>query len=104
MNGLLEFRVSPFDVTPSAYNNGTITATPFDASANDVIGAAFKVRTLNSALYATGLTEGEMISLYNMTGQRIYNAIATSGDVVVPLPAKGVYIIIHNGQTVKTVN
>ena len=104
VNGLLEFRVSPSDVSPSAYSDGVITATPYDATANDVIDAPFKVWTHNSNLYATGLTEGEMISVYNMTGQRIYNAIATSGEVVIPLPAKGVYIIIHNSQTIKTVN
>jgi hypothetical protein len=105
VNGLFEFRVSPSGVTPPAYNDGAITATPFDATANDLIGATtLTATTLNGALHLRGLTVGGMISVYNTTGQRIYNAIATSGDVVFPLPARGVYIIIHNGQTVKTVN
>jgi len=57
----------------------------------------------NGVLYVTGLTPGEQWRVYNMTGVLIYTGIAVEPHGRASLPERGIYIIISNGKTVKTV-
>jgi len=100
VNGQFEFRVSLPDVNGSAYNDGAITATPV---ANEII-ATFRAWTVGGTLHLAGLTEGKTVSVYNVVGLTIYTVVATSGETNIPLPARGIYIVIHNGKTLKATN
>ena len=102
VNGWMEFRVSPSDVSPSAYNNGDITATPFDATVNETIGATdLTATTLNGTLCVRGLTVGQPMSVYNLSGTLVYRAVATAPETKTILPACGIYIIRSDDRTLK---
>jgi hypothetical protein len=60
----------------------------------------------NGMLYISGLTAGETFSVYNLTGTLIYTSPNPSerGEIAVPLPQRGVYIIRSGDKTVKAVN
>ena len=102
VNGLFEFRVSPSDVSPSAYNECAITATPFDDTANDVIGATvLTASVLDGTLHVGGLTSGELWSVYNLSGTLVYRTVATASEAQIRLPGRGVYVVVSGNETVK---
>jgi len=57
----------------------------------------------NGNLHITGLTAGEMLSMYNTMGMPVYQRVVTSGEVNIPLNTQGVYIIHHDNRRVKVV-
>jgi len=54
-------------------------------------------------LHLTGLTAGETINIYNVSGALVYQSIATSDNANIPLNVKGVYIVKVGNRTVKVV-
>jgi hypothetical protein len=106
VNGRFEFRVTPPDVIPSAYNSGTITASPVSNDSPFEGGRGMlKAWTQNGVLYVSGLTPGAKWSVYNIVGTLIYTGIATSETDNYPsLQERGIYIVVSNGKTVKIVN
>ena len=105
-NGFFEFRVSPPNLS-SAYADGTITATPFDPTSNEklkVENGKLKVWTGNGTLHVEGITSGEMLNIYSVTGLLVYRNIIPSETADIPLAAKGIYFVRHGSQTVKIIN
>ena len=77
-----------------------------DTGNEAVLPPTLKAWTVGGALYADGLTAGETLSVYSLTGVLIYSGVAddTGTQRIASLPARGVYIIRHAGQTAKAVN
>ena len=59
--------------------------------------------THDGVLYISGLTQGKPLHIYNIFGQLVYQATVVSDKAAIPLPARGLYIIQTNNQTLKTV-
>jgi len=111
INGKFEFRVTPPNTRTSAYNDGIITATPFDATSNeltDYISTSLndRARTIkawvqNGVLYVSGLSPGKPWSIYHINGTLIYKGIATGDketDNYPSLQTPGIYIIVSEGS------
>ena len=62
-----------------------------------------KANVSNGMLHISGLRTGESLSIYNATGQLVYQGIAKAAEEYVPLAASGVYIVVAGEQTVKTI-
>ena len=58
----------------------------------------------NNTLHISGATIGETLSVYNIMGQLIYHKIATSGEMEIPLWAKGIFIVKQGENKLKTKN
>ena len=58
----------------------------------------------NDILYVSGLTAGEVLSIYNITGTLIYQGVTNSDKMEINLSGRGVYLIRSNNNTVKVVN
>jgi len=108
VNGYFEFRVTPPDTRSSAYNEGTISATAYDAVANEQLtmnNEQLRAWTQNGTLHVKGLTAGKTWSVYNLYGQLIYTGIADGNKAEIPLPEKGIFIITDKDkkESIKTV-
>ena len=73
------------------------------------IGESLKDNSLRAwmqyqQLHITGLTAGETISVYSASGALIYNSVAASNEMNVPLKEPGVYIVKAEDKTVKVSN
>ena len=55
----------------------------------------------NGALCVTGISQNDMITVYNVAGQTVYHAMATTDEVVIPLNVQGVYIVQAGNHAVK---
>ena len=60
--------------------------------------------TQNKILYVSGLTVGEIWSVYDILGKLVYQGIATDETANIPLPVSGMYIIRSEDKTAKVVN
>ena len=105
-DGLFEFRASPPNFSTSAYSSGVIAATLYDPVGTEVIegahtGAPLRTWTQGGVLHVGGLTQGEMLYIYNMYGQLIYQATAVGDEVKIVLPARGMYVIQTACRAVK---
>ena len=58
----------------------------------------------NETLHVTGLTAGELLFVYSVSGTLIYQSVATSNETDIPLRVQGVYIVKAGDNTVKVVN
>jgi len=108
VNGLFEFRVTPPETTSSAYNDGTIIATPYDPTINEQIArfaepqlSALTAWAQNGMLYVNGLSEGQTWSVYNLTGSLIYQGIASGNEATIAIPSRGVYVIRVMDKAIK---
>jgi hypothetical protein len=54
-------------------------------------------------LHVEGLTIGETLNIYSTTGALVYQSVATSKEMDIPLKAEGVYIIQSGERSVKVV-
>ena len=108
INGYFEFRISPSIVNDSAYSDGTIIATPFNISANDLVDTndypSLKTWTQNGVLHVSGLTQGTKWYVYNMNGILIYQGTANGREANISLPICGIYIIINGTNSLKFTN
>jgi hypothetical protein len=57
--------------------------------------------TQNSEVHVSGLTIGQPWSLYNLSGVLIYRATATDSQAQIPLPERGLYVVICDNRSVK---
>ena len=57
----------------------------------------------NGLLHITGLTVGEILSVYTVSGALVYRNKAISDEVVIPLTVQGVYIAYSENNTIKVV-
>jgi hypothetical protein len=72
---------------------------------NETIEAsALKARAQNGTLYMSGLTAGQPWAVYRLSGVCLYRSVAQAAEAQLPLPERGVYIIITNGVAVKVMN
>jgi len=62
-----------------------------------------KAYVQNGVLYVSGLTHGASWNVYNILGTLVYQGVASSDKAEIPLPGRGVYIVV-NGQTAVKVN
>ena len=109
-NGYFEFRVTPPETRSSAYNDGTITATSYDPTTSNeqltMNNEQLRALTQKGVLYVSGLTAGKPCYIYNLFGQLIYTGISSHNvetQCIASLPGRGVYIIVSESQTVKTI-
>ena len=63
-----------------------------------------KAYVQNGRLHVSGLTVGDLWSVYNLYGISVHQHMATAEDAVIVLPKKGIYIILSAGQSVKVGN
>ena len=66
--------------------------------------STLKASTQDGRLHVSGLTVGDLWTVYNLSGAIVYQNRATAEEAVINLPAKGLYIIVSAGQSVKTGN
>jgi rubrerythrin len=65
---------------------------------------ALKVYVQHGILYISELTVGYLLNVYDVSGTLIYRRPVTSNETVIPLPAKGVYIVRSGKVTMKVIN
>ena len=104
-NGYFEFRVTPPDIHTSAYNNGLIIATSY-TTGNEPFAKISKLRTWKhgSTLHINGLTEGDILHVYNILGKQIYSGVAFGNTMEIPLPERGIYIVTDGKETIKIID
>lgn len=76
-------------------------------TSNAAIGQEYGLNVSNDVVTLSGLSEKAMISIFNVSGQRISSMKATS-QIQYSLPAKGLYLILieekGNRSTIKIIN
>jgi len=60
-----------------------------------------KAWTHNGLLYVSGLTAGEILSVYNVSGALVYHSMMISDTAVIPLKVRGAYIVCSKNHTIK---
>lgn len=74
---------------------------------NSAVNGIFtdEAASLNAYISADGiltvLSENAIISVYDYTGRKIGNTVATDGYATMTLPSKGIYIVTNGKQTIK---
>jgi len=58
----------------------------------------------NGSLHVTGITPGETLSIYSITGTLVYRCIATSDVMDIPLRTRGIYVLKIGNHALKIVN
>jgi len=86
-------------------SNTTIYARWSQVTSSHELGAANPLRAWisNGTLHVTGLTAGETVSVYSLSGALIFRSVATSNDVEISLRIQGVYIVQSENWTVRVV-
>ncbi len=107
INGLYEFRVTPFDMPFSVYNSGVIVAAR-NIVANALImtqDSQLKAWSQNGVLNVDGLTPDSLWGIYNLAGALVHQGLTSNGDTTakVMLSERGIYIIRSGNQTLKVV-
>ena len=54
-------------------------------------------------LCISGVTEGETLNVYNLSGKLIASRKAETGTITIPLPEKGVYILQVGTKHIKVI-
>ncbi|MDR2533525.1 MAG: hypothetical protein LBC81_01915 [Tannerellaceae bacterium] len=83
-------------------SNFTITVTP-PTAIDAAQAAAFIVRPLGGALQISGLSIGEELSVYTISGRVIYKGKATASEIYLPINVRGALIVVAGKRSVKTV-
>ncbi len=71
---------------------------------NTLANNTFQVNVQNGQAILTGLSLGEIITIYNLQGTAIYIQQANSEMVSINLPVRGVYVVKVGNQSVKIIN
>ena len=71
---------------------------PITLNDNDVI-----VATIGENIVVKNATVGSVVRVYTTDGAMIASEVATDGDIVVEVPAKGIYVVKVGKQTVKVI-
>jgi len=115
-DGVLSVTSEGIVTVRATITDGTATGTPytqdFDITVYDAITPSITVVTAtnplhtwvnNGLLHITGLTAGELVSIYSASGTLVYRSIATGEQANIPLSVQGVYIVRAGARTVKVV-
>jgi len=87
-----------------SYLNAEINKIPDIISSDEILQPApLKAWVRNGLLHVSGLTAGETLSIYNVTGTLVYQTTVTSDEKDIPLKVQGVYIIQSGNHTIKVV-
>jgi hypothetical protein len=70
---------------------------------NTPTASLLKAYTQNGQLIVTGINQGEILTVYTVQGITIYSQKTDGNQVVVNLPAHGIYILRAGVQIVKVV-
>jgi O-Glycosyl hydrolase len=62
-----------------------------------------KAWTQNGELFINGLTIGKPWKVYDTSSSLVYSGVASGNEEIVSLPAKGVYIVVSEGNATKVV-
>jgi hypothetical protein len=54
-------------------------------------------------LHVTGLTPGQTWRVHTLTGTQVYSAVATAARAEIPLPARGICLVVNGQETVKVI-
>ena len=86
--------------------DGIITPTAFDPTDNDALRSDTRLTAWaqNGMLHVSGVTVGELWSIYNLSGVLVYRNLATDHEATICLPDRGIYIIKSGNQTMKIVH
>ena len=110
------YRVKEWRLNGSVVNGNTSnTYTLANLSANTTVLVAFdritstetiskntlKAAVYNGLLYVSGLTVGETLNVYTVSGALIYRRVITSDEAIIPLKIPGVYIVCSGNYTIK---
>jgi len=71
------------------------------AAVNNAMASKLKISIQNGHVILTGVTVGELITVYNLQGIAIYNQKADTEEVTVSLPAHGIYVVRVGTESVK---
>jgi hypothetical protein len=80
----------------SEFSTNIHLATPRDKS--------FKVVVRENMFFISGLEGTELVSLYSIQGSLLDQKLVSGSDIAMPVPAKGVYILLVDQQAIKLVN
>jgi hypothetical protein len=72
-------------------------------SAESVEPQALRVAAAEGGLHISGLIPGKRFLVYNLRGELISNETARAAGQMLPLPMRGLYILVHEGQSLKAV-
>jgi len=81
-----------------------MSGTSIDKITQDIQGKTLAAWMQNGILHLSGLTVGKSWSVYDVSGKLVYQSIAKSEKVDIPLFDSRVYLIQSGGKTVKVVN
>jgi anti-sigma28 factor (negative regulator of flagellin synthesis)/lipopolysaccharide export LptBFGC system permease protein LptF len=80
----------------------TITYTVKPTGIDPLQSTLLKAWVSNGDLHVSGLVEGEVLSVYNMRGQLVYNGKATTAEQRINLRERGIYVVVSGNRRVKT--
>ena len=70
--------------------------------------ASLQAYVQNGLLYVSGLSEGQIWRVYNISGALIYQGVASAGNTgashALPLPGRGIYIVQSKNNVIKITN
>ena len=90
----------------ATFTGGVIIATPYSVTPTGIESPQFAKLYAVSAgggLQVHGLVPGEVLSIYNMSGQLQFKGKATAPEQLVLLRERGIYIVVSGKQRVKAV-
>ncbi|MDR2764857.1 MAG: hypothetical protein LBB90_07490, partial [Tannerella sp.] len=96
----LTLTVSAEGLTPVSIS---IVYTVAPTGTENVESPALRVIATGDGFLITGLVSGETLNIYSIHGQLFYRSKANGAEQRVPLPARGVYIVVGGNRTVKAV-
>jgi hypothetical protein len=67
------------------------------------LSGLLKATVTNGVLRIGGITAGEPVSVYNVQGTIIYRRTAVAGEQNIPLPVRGVYVVVAGEKKLKVV-
>ena len=79
----------------------TVTAQSVTGSEDPATANPLKAWMRNGLLHISGITAGEPLYIYTVTGALVYQTIATSGEVDIALEIQGMYIIQQGSHVIK---
>jgi hypothetical protein len=77
---------------------GNITGIPELVPAN-----LLRAHVHHGLMYVSGLTKNETVSIYSVNGALVYQSIATSSEMNIPLRVQGVYVVKTGNRNIKVV-
>lgn len=98
-SSLLSSNASSVNLFPTDDHTGIERPEPIEVDADS--NHRITISREDSGIKLDGLTNGEQIRIFNADGQAIFNKIATSATMSVPLRQAGVYLIASESESYK---